>query len=198
MLPADHAAPDAYQAGILDPVAAQIAAHAAYLGIAAEDLLDHPVDPAPEDRRRTIEIHGGEEVERFADAGHPFSRETTAEVLLVLRVGRTRGDGYRAALFDLRARLRAVLLQDPDFALGRLIREVRTSPYWDGGKLAVGVATMTLAIGGYVTEYPPAGLPDLEAARLTIDAADPTDPNLAPDGGPDGRPEAELDIDLSQ
>ena len=39
-----------------------------------------------------------------------------------------------------------------------------------------------------------AELPDFEGLDITVDTIDPFDPNLAPDGGPDGQPEARLQI----
>jgi hypothetical protein len=203
-LPADHVAPRAYQDGI-DAIRDQIAAHAAYLGIAAHCLRDHPVDPSDDEDRDLIEIHSGDEIEAFADGGHPRSPETEAEVILVLRASRGHGapgpggPSYRAPLMDLRDKVRAVLLQDPDYD-GPQITGIRSTPLWDGGKLVTGVLTMTLTVMPYVTEYPPAGLPAFTTVGLTVDGIDPADPNAvgAGDAGPDGRPEAEGDIDLPQ
>lgn len=47
-------------------------------------------------------------------------------------------------------------------------------------------------------EYELDGLSPLAWVDLEHDAIDPADPNLAPSGGPDGRPEANLTVELEQ
>lgn len=43
-----------------------------------------------------------------------------------------------------------------------------------------------------------AAFPDFMGLDITVDTIDPFDPNLTPDGGPDGRPEAKLQINFPE
>jgi hypothetical protein len=162
-----HAAPDVL-AEIVAAVHAALSANATYLAIALSCIVDTPVDPAdPRDGTR-LEVYARSESESFARAGHPISHDSEGQVGILICLP-TNADGWETALRALRARVRAVLLQDPDFDYGRDIRRIDHALAFDGdGALVAGVCAMTVSFV-YRTEYdPPAGVP-LEGVDVDVD-----------------------------
>lgn len=186
-LPSNHVAPDLVWTGIVQPVIAQLSAHAAWLQVAAIDILDHPVDPQPGDKGNVIEVYLEQASEDFAQAGHPIAPEAGCTLAIVARV-RSKS-GWGAALSGLCARIRAALLQDPGFSLSRHIRRIERGPVFDGsGRLVSGVAALRVTLGGYMTEYPPV-IPDrLDRVVVDVAAEGPTGP----------LPNTSADIDLTE
>lgn len=175
-LPSNHVAPDV-QAQLVADIATALRANATYLGAAQKRIQDTPIHARDEDVAAQIEIFAVSEAETFPNAGYPRSDQTEAVVGIVATVS-VKGAGWMTTLRLLRARIRAVLLQDPAFAWWGCVTRIDTAMSFDGeGKLIAGTALLTVTFE-YQSDYPPLAADPL--AGIDIDVTLPSNADQPP------------------
>ncbi|MEQ8829571.1 MAG: hypothetical protein RLW87_07160 [Alphaproteobacteria bacterium] len=173
VLPLAHVAPDVLSTLVADTAAA-LRANAAYLSLASQrQVRESPVDARDGRDGAAIEIFGVSETEVFPNAGPPESDVTEAQIAIIATV--PAASGWETAIRALRARIRAVLLQDPAYAWRLEIRRIdHALAFEGGGALVAGTAALTVTVA-YPTGYPPVDAPHLEGVDIDVAYPGPED-----------------------